>query len=73
MTSPSQVGHWIGGDCEGLLVFGPKSECSLLPENRNERHDKVPWPQEVRVHIALVRSAVGVLDREESGDALHCF
>jgi hypothetical protein len=49
---PLQVGRWDGGDCAGVLIFGPDSECSRLPEAREElRHDNVPWPDEVREYL----------------------
>ncbi len=46
------MGRWDGGDCAGLLVFGPESECSRLPEARAQRHDNVSWPEEVREYDA---------------------
>uniref|UniRef100_A0A7S0QQU1 Uncharacterized protein n=1 Tax=Cryptomonas curvata TaxID=233186 RepID=A0A7S0QQU1_9CRYP len=39
-----EVGRWMGRDCEGLIVFGPASECSLAPEARKGLHDNIPSP-----------------------------
>uniref|UniRef100_A0A7S0M5S6 Uncharacterized protein n=1 Tax=Cryptomonas curvata TaxID=233186 RepID=A0A7S0M5S6_9CRYP len=63
-----EVGRWNGGDCEGLLVFGPMSECSRLPEIRHERHDSVPWPNEVQPDAAnwCVIEAVDEGDKDRS-------
>ncbi len=49
MARPPQVGRWEGGDCEGVLVFGPASECWWPPEARKELHDDVPLPEDLKV------------------------